>query len=526
MMAARIRERVLAEKMDAMRRVKNLAARALEKVELLVRDGSDAELFRVNPLRFAADRGLMEHDVIDVFLHGARNGLFQMEWNLVCPSCGDSVDSFRSLNKVNTHFYCAMCDLNSEATLDDYIQVTFTVSPEVRDIAYHHPESLSVEEYHLKYHFNPGASLPGGPRFIDAMPSMVKGLSYIGPGQKKRFDMDTAGGSITLNDLVHHLSAVVAVKGDPSDKPQALTVRQESGKLVADRAELAPGRIVITVDNRTAARASMLILGIPPGFEKKHLVFEPFLSGKRLISLQTFRELFSSEVVQGTEGIGVRDITILFTDLKGSTALYERIGDLKAFSLVHQHFDKLGRVIGENSGAFVKTIGDAVMASFLTPLDAMKAALEMNREINRFNRAFTSRDVILKVGIHRGPCIAVTLNDRLDYFGQTVNTAARVQRLAGAEEVYVTEEVLSFPGVKTLLRGSRVFGGKVRLKGIQDEVQVYKIVPPDFGNGRDSAGPEPHAAGTGLMASAGAAASNGGAAAGASDGGAAEARQS
>ena len=314
-----------------------------------------------------------------------------------------------------------------------------------------------------------------------------------------------------MNDLIHHLSAIVAVKGDPSDKPQALTVRQESGKLVVDRSELAPGRIVVTVDNRTASRASMLILGVPPGFEKNHLVFEPFLSGKRLISLQTFRELFSSEVVQGTEGIGVRDITILFTDLKGSTALYERIGDLKAFSLVHQHFDKLGRVIGENSGAFVKTIGDAVMASFLTPLDAMKAALEMNREIIRFNRAFTSRDVILKVGIHRGPCIAVTLNDRLDYFGQTVNTAARVQRLAGAEEVYVTEEVLSFPGVKTLLKGSRVFGGKVRLKGIQDEVQVYKIVPPDFGNGRDRPGPEEQAAETGLMASAeaAAAASNG-----------------
>ncbi|MGA2641990.1 MAG: DUF5939 domain-containing protein [Spirochaetia bacterium] len=511
-MAARIKEKVLAEKLDAVRKAKNISPKVLEKLEALVRDGGDFQLFRINPLRFAADRGLIEQEAIDAFLHGAKNGMFQMEWNLVCPTCGDSVDSFRSLNKLNSHFYCTVCDLNSEATLDDYIQVNFTISPEIREISYHHPESLSIEDYHLKYHFNQSATIPGGPRFIDAVPSLVKGLSYVGPGQKKRFEMETTGGSITLNDLMHHMSAAVAVKGAPASAPQTLGVRLESGKLVLERSEVAPGKVVVALDNRTAAKSSMLILNFPPGFEKKRLLFEPFLSGKKLISVQTFRDLFSSEVIQGTEGIGIRDITILFTDLKGSTALYERIGDLKAFSLVHQHFDRLGSVINENSGAFVKTIGDAVMASFLNPLDAVKAALEMNREITRFNRAFTRRDVILKIGIHRGPCIAVTLNDRLDYFGQTVNTAARVQGLAGAEEVYITEEVFSFPGVKGLLRGSKVFGGKVKLKGIQEETQVYKIVAREFHGAEPAARGPATAAGKreppagGLKASAGAAA--------------------
>jgi len=510
-MAARIKEKVLAEKLDSVRKAKNISPKVLEKLEALVRQGDDFELFRINPIRFAADRGVIEHEAIDAFLHGAKNGMFQMEWNLVCPTCGDSVDSFRSLNKLNSHFYCTVCDLNSEATLDDYIQVNFTISPEIREISYHRPEALSIEDYHLKYHFNQSATIPGGPRFIDAVPSLVKGLSYVGPGQKKRFELETTGGTITLNDLMHHMSAAVAVKGNPADKPQTLGVRMESGKLVPERSEVAPGRVIVALDNRTAARSSMLILNFPPGFEKKRLIFEPFLSGKKLISVQTFRDLFSSEVIQGTEGIGVRDITILFTDLKGSTALYERIGDLKAFSLVHQHFDRLGSVINENSGAFVKTIGDAVMASFLNPLDAVKAALEMNREITRFNRAFTSRDVILKIGIHKGPCIAVTLNDRLDYFGQTVNTAARVQGLAGAEEVYITDDVLAFPGVKGLLKGYKVYGGKVKLKGIQEEMQVYKIVAPDFG-GADAGRRGPGAAeerhadpAAGLKASAGAA---------------------
>jgi class 3 adenylate cyclase len=252
-------------------------------------------------------------------------------------------------------------------------------------------------------------------------------------------------------------------------------VTLEAGAVACESASVNGGKLQFIVDNRTAAKASMMILGFPPEFEKKPLLFEPFLSGKKLLTFQTFRDLFSSEVIQGSEGIGVRDITILFTDLKGSTALYERIGDLKAFSLVHQHFERLGKVINLNSGALVKTIGDAVMATFLNPVDAVKAALEMNKEIGRFNRGLAGKDVILKIGIHKGPCIAVTLNNRQDYFGQTVNTASRVQGLAGAEEVYVTSDVFAFPGVKALLKGCRVFAGAVRLKGMREETQVYKV---------------------------------------------------
>jgi class 3 adenylate cyclase len=474
-MAGKVKEKVLAEKLAAIGKVKEWSPGLVAKLESSIRESDDYGLFRVNPLRFAADKGAVENEVIDLFLHATKAGLFQMEWNLVCPTCGDSVESFRSLSKLNSHFYCTVCDLNSEATLDDFIQVAYTISPEIREISYHHPEALSIEDFHLKYHFNPGARVPDGPRFIEAIPTLVRGLSYLGPGQKKRFDVEAAGGSLTFNDLIHHLSVAVKIDGAPAAKQQSVSVRVEGAKITPEPSTVAPGKLQFIVENRTAEKASMLIVNFPPGFEKKRLVFEPFLSGKKLLSTQTFRELFSSETIQGSEGFGVRDITILFTDLKGSTAMYERIGDMKAFSLVHQHFERLRQVIREHSGGFVKTIGDAVMASFLNPVDAVQAALEMNKEIARFNRALTSKDVILKIGIHKGPCIAVTLNDRLDYFGQTVNTAARVQGLAGSEEIYITDEVFAFQGVKGLLKGYKVFGGRVKLKGISDETQVYKI---------------------------------------------------
>src|SRR5262249_8875477 len=149
--------------------------------------------------------------------------------------------------------------------------------------------------------------------------------------------------------------------------------------------------------------------------------------------------------------LGIRQVTFLFTDLKGSTALYERLGDLNAYALVREHFALLGAVAHEHAGAVVKTIGDAVMAVFSRPTDAVSAALAILEEIGRFNRGHDGPGILLKIGAHCGPSIAVTLNDNLDYFGQTVNVAARVQALADAGEICITEALHTAPGVSDLL---------------------------------------------------------------------------
>ena len=188
-----------------------------------------------------------------------------------------------------------------------------------------------------------------------------------------------------------------------------------------------------------------------------------------------FADLFRSEVIKAREGIAVRDIALLFTDLKGSTALYDRIGDLNAFALVQRHFDLLQDVVTRHHGAIIKTIGDAVMATFLEPADAVAAALSMRNEIDAFNRKQADRALILKIGIHKGAAIAVTLNERLDYFGQTVNIAARVQQLADAEEIFVSEDVYSAEGVQALLGSREVVSNVFKLKGVQQDLRVFRI---------------------------------------------------
>src|SRR6202008_1776236 len=141
----------------------------------------------------------------------------------------------------------------------------------------------------------------------------------------------------------------------------------------------------------------------------------------------------------------ITSMTFLFTDLKGSTALYERVGDLAAFDLVRAHFRVLHEIVAAEAGAVVKTIGDAVMATFPTPDRAVAAALHMRDAMGRLNDAHASEDLVLKIGIHEGPCLAVTLNDRQDYFGQTVNIASRVQNLAISRAIFATEAVVEDP---------------------------------------------------------------------------------
>jgi class 3 adenylate cyclase len=173
----------------------------------------------------------------------------------------------------------------------------------------------------------------------------------------------------------------------------------------------------------------------------------------------------------------ITSLTFLFTDLRGSTELYERVGDLVAFDLVRSHFNVLNEIVATEAGAVVKTIGDAVMATFPTPDRAVAAALRMRDAMRKLNEDREQEDLLLKIGIHEGPCIAVVLNERQDYFGQTVNIASRVQHLAKSHEIFATGKVIEDAQASGVLeaRGLRPTSHSATLRGIANEVNVYAI---------------------------------------------------
>jgi adenylate cyclase len=167
-------------------------------------------------------------------------------------------------------------------------------------------------------------------------------------------------------------------------------------------------------------------------------------------------------------------LTVLFTDLRDSTSFYQEIGDAPAFGRVMDHFAVVQEAIAEEDGALVKTIGDAVMAVFRRPASALRAILDAQQRL----AAPLGREpaFYLKAGMHHGPCIAVTMNDRLDYFGSVVNIAARLERLSSGEDVIISEAVRHDPEVEEVLSAAenRLVAEpfEAQLKGF-DKVQFH-----------------------------------------------------
>ena len=477
-----VQERLLESKMTEIEQARSWSPRVISKFETLIRGGDDLPLYRVNPLAFARERAISEAESIDLFLHATRSGLFEMSWDVVCPQSGMVLDSFGALRTLKTHYVCGLCDVTGETDLDDFIEVTFTVSPQLRRLAFHDPGSLSVEDFHWKLRFLNDARIPGQQvRFLEVLHGLVRGLSFLPPASITRMQAQLGPGALAGVNVQTQAGFAVPVVGEPTVTPTHLRIGYDGQRFSPSLASVPPGPVVVEVVNSGAVRGSLLLINWPPEMlaqtVKPPLDFDPYVSGGMMLARQTFRRLFRSERVDEQEGLGIRQVTLLFTDLKGSTAMYERLGDLNAYALVRGHFALLGATVQQHSGAVVKTIGDAVMAVFSRPADAVSAALEILEAIERYNAEHGDPSIILKIGAHCGPSIAVTLNENLDYFGQTVNVAARVQSLADAGDICLSEALYSAPGVSQLLSGHKVVGFDAPLRGVDGQACVYRVLP-------------------------------------------------
>ncbi|MBR0753021.1 adenylate/guanylate cyclase domain-containing protein [Bradyrhizobium jicamae] len=471
-----IDEKKLEDRLVALEAVKAWSPRVVSRLEMLLRAGTDEALYRINPIQFAAEKSIAEAEAIDLFLHACVVGLFDMDWQLVCPMCSDVVESFRTLRKLHTHFHCHLCQTDYDAALDDFITVTFTVSPAVRSIRFHQPDALSAWDYVFHYKLTPGGILPDGVPWREAAKGLVRVLTRIAPGATASLEIDAVEGALLGQDFDSDAQFFFPVASGAGVTEPHVPVALDKGKCVAAQVDIGPGKVVFDIRNAGELPVVFGILQLPSATaQRPGLRFGPSLSGKRVLMTQTFRDVFRSEVISATEGIAVLDVTLVFTDLKGSTALYERIGDLNAYIQVQRHFQHLLDVTIRHNGAVTKTIGDAVMAAFLTSADAVQAALEMREAVDQLNRDRPQRDFILKIGVHRGASIAVTLNERLDYFGQTVNIAARVQNLADGDEICITEDVHRAPDVADIIAPYPVTTSQAELKGVSKAVSVYRL---------------------------------------------------
>jgi class 3 adenylate cyclase len=446
-------------------------------LERLVREAPDRRLNRINVLDFARREGLNEQRAITAFLHATQIGLLDMSWNVLCPSCGGVLDANATLKTVRSkEYYCAFCACSSEATLDDLVEVSFTVSPRVRKIAAHNPDDLPIWEYHRQMFWGTGVDLPDE-KFDATCQKLSLDAVELPAGEKALLSLKLPAEFVIVFEPVTHAAQYIEVKGEPTGERQNLALVYNNVLAPTGTLELRPGPLRLSLENRTGGRVLPTVWIAANDLQALTSKRRPFLNAKRLLSNQTFRDIYRTDTLGIDQRLKITSLTFLFTDLKGSTELYERVGDLVAFDLVREHFRTLNDIVASEDGAVVKTIGDAVMATFPTPDHALAAALKMREAMRRLNETHGREDLLLKIGIHEGPCLAVNLNERQDYFGQTVNIASRVQGLAMSQSILATAPVVQNPRSASVLgsNGHKPVAQSRALRGISSEVAIYEI---------------------------------------------------
>lgn len=456
---------------------KKSIARFMDNIRVL----DEWQLHRINPIRFAKQNDFEIGETLDLFLHSAKIGFLDFAYNMICPACGGVAASHTSLDQIEEKsFHCYICNIDVPTTLDDQVEVSFSANPSLKKQSLN--PLVDVETY-LRYHIS--ANFCKSKELLNFIFSNIQDLIVMEPGGTKRIHLDATNVPVYQFSSVENNSAVfLYFDSKEVTKDRIIDLSLLPTGFTPVELHLSPGEYEVKVSNRTIATSGFLI--IKPNLKRileiigEHpTVIQPFLTAKMLLNNQTFRELFRVQRLSSQLNLNVKSLTILFTDLRGSTEIYDKAGDILAYRLVQEHFRLLAETVKKFNGAIVKTMGDAVMATFSSPLEGLFASLEMMFRIDRMNEEFKEHghEIGLKVGLNEGSALAVINDERLDYFGQSVNIAARVQALASAGEIWVTEPILSSPGIQEELNlkgyGSERY--EAFLKGVGQKAAVHKL---------------------------------------------------
>ncbi|CDM60630.1 adenylate/guanylate cyclase (plasmid) [Rhizobium favelukesii] len=217
-------------------------------------EASDFRVNRINPLAFAMEVGLDETACIGAFLHATQIGIVDLAWNVVCGGCGSILHSANSLKAINDlHYRCGLCAADCQTMLDDSVEVTFTVSPKLRAISAHEPDTLPLWDYVRQVYWSSGSDLPADLRPV--VDGAALDAIELSAGSFATRTLRMAEGFVVVFDPVTHSSTLLRVVGTLQDAQQMLTIALAEGVEERAQIEVAPGLFELTLENRTRQRA-------------------------------------------------------------------------------------------------------------------------------------------------------------------------------------------------------------------------------------------------------------------------------
>jgi len=422
---------------------KGVSSQLVDRLTEFIEKADDITLSCLRPYALAENWEVSRRDILELCLHATREGLLEFRWELLCPLCRGAKQTSTSLGGIRSKVHCDSCNIDFTANFERSVELKFRPNPIIRKI--------DVREFCI-----------GGPQVT---PHIVA-QQLLEAGANRSITLSFEEGRYRMRTMQKPGGQFLSISSD--GQPQA-TLRLETSGWPADEARVI-STALLQLENATNQKQLFIL--------ERMAWNDQAVTAAEVTALQAFRDLFANEALRPNEQISVGSLTILFTDLRDSTRLYREIGDAPAFGCVMNHFDILRTALAAEEGALVKTIGDAVMAVFRHPAAALRTVLRAQQILA--SPPPGTRPLRLKAGIHYGPCIAVNLNDRLDYFGSTVNIAARLEGLSSGNDIIISSNVRSDPEVADLLaktNGIFIEPLEAVLKGFdQERFELWRVM--------------------------------------------------
>lgn len=398
--------------------------------------GSMLDVRRIRPLALARTWDVPEGEAIDLCIAAQAAGLLDMRWAVLCPRCRVGKAQVGNLYELPQGVHCESCNIDYERDFSANVELVFSPASWLRDIEdgdFCFMGSASAPHVKVQRTVEPGAALTV-PLVLE--PGHYRLRTVEAGGQ---WDVEHEGGGFP--DVVARGTEVQAGR---VGEPGTVTLRNDSDRVLN-----------LVIEELEWTRDA--------------------LTGTQVVAMPVFRDLCPEQVLRPGDEVAIGRVTIMFSDLKGSTALYERVGDSAAYGLVRDHFAFFAERVRAHRGTLVKTIGDSVMAAFNDPADGVRAALAVQGDVGAFNKAQETAAIVVKLGLHGGECIAVNTADTLDYFGTTVNLAARLQGESRGDDIVVSEALAADPVVADVLAGHVLEKETALLHGLAEPVSYYRV---------------------------------------------------
>ena len=373
----------------------------IETLSQYLEHASDQDVARIRPLIFAERFGLNPQQVINACLIGAREGLLILLWDILCPSCRIPADVQETLTSLKDHSYCSSCDLKYDIDFANSVEMIFRVHPEIRE--------AETRTYCI-----------GGPAFSAHVVAQIR----LAPGERFELELALTEGAYRVRGS--QLPFAVDLRVSAASRTSRFELPLNRPPLPGTVPVLRAGAQILTLFNNTSQELQVRV--------ERSAGRAMAVTAAAAAAMPLFREMFPDEVLAPGQIVSVTSITLLLIELCGTRTMYQELGDGPAFGLIRKRLTDVEDIVRSSGGAIVKLVGDGLVATFPGSDAALAAAMQLLAA----RIADPTSGCPLRMSLHRGPAMVTTINDRLDYFGETVHLASQLLASTSEDEMLMT----------------------------------------------------------------------------------------